>query len=320
MERSPCMLLSATRSRPAGPGRVPFRRYCPALEQLECRDPLSTSILLDGSVSRSVAGTLSEMFPPVPDEYEFQATVTGKVSVLMQAEFEYMQSQLTMVGTPVTDTAFLRSQVEGALDYVVQFEVQAGQTYQFTAGVRVFGIFGASLQGPLRLYISTETRDFSASTPHRIALDPSGLGVQMGTLETPGDVDLFAFKVSVTGRATVRLDGGARPGTEVHFDTRPGQTFGVRVFDPDNQTGVYVLTVTVIADDFPDSKVNPIVLNRKGAGRQAGRINYAGDEDVFRFRATKTGTMTLQMRNQPFTTDFAGLISSLRSELSVSPA
>src|SRR5262245_6825541 len=128
MEHTLCLLLSAARSRPAGPGRVPSRRYCPTLEQLECRNLLSTSIPLDGFGSGSGAGTL-------PGEFEFRAPVTGKISVLMHAEQELLQSQLAVIGTPVTDSAFLSSQVEGALDQVVQFEVQAGQTYRFTAGL-----------------------------------------------------------------------------------------------------------------------------------------------------------------------------------------
>ena len=85
-----------------------------------------------------------------------------------------------------------------------------------------------------------------------ISLNSSGQGIQLGTIETPGEADLFAFTASVTGRAFVRVDGGANSTQELSIDTIPGQTYKFLVSDAGNQTGPYVITVDSIADDFTD--------------------------------------------------------------------
>jgi hypothetical protein len=169
--------------------------------------------------------------------------------------------------------------------------------------------------GKYELIISTETTDFSGTTPHAIAPDASGSAVQLGTIETPGEVDLFSFTAPVTGQVTVRVDGGVT-GQLTHLLTTAGQTFGVQVFDANNGTGLYVLTITSIADDFPDNQVFPVTLNADGSGSQSGTINYSGDVDAFRFTAPVSGTMTLSMTQKPNTAN----VYMLQSSLSVSGA
>jgi SdrD B-like domain len=296
--------------------RLPQRRFVPALEQLECRVLPSTLIPLDSSGSGFSAGTLIK--PTTPAEFDFQATVSGRISVLMHAEQQGMQSLLTGVsGTTFTDETFVASEVVGARDHLVQFNnVTAGEVFHLSAGVYYdpTKLFLPYPVGPYQLYISTETTDFSAATPHMISLDSSGHGVQLGTIETPGDADLFAFTASLTGQAIVRVDGGAISNQELRVDTVPGQTYGIMVSDAGNHTGPYVLTVNSIADDFPDATVYDIDLSKTST--QSGTINYAGDLDNFRFTATQSGVMTLKMQNQFGSDD----MSTLSCALSVSGA
>jgi SdrD B-like domain len=277
---------------------------------------LSTLIQLNSSGSGFSTGTLTN--PATADAYDFRATVSGRISVLMHAEQQGMQSQLTGAsGTTFTNQTFVASQVVGAQDHLVQLDhVVAGQDIHLLAGV-IYDPTQPLLPyavGPYQLYISTETTDFSATTPHILSLDSSGQGLQLGTIETPGDADLFAFTASVTGRAFVRVDGGAVSGQELHIDTISGQTYGILVSDAGNHAGPYVLTIDSIADDFPDATVFDIDFSKTST--LSGTINYADDVDNFRFTATQSGVMTLKMQNQPGPDD----VSTLRCALSVSGA
>ncbi|MBL8796778.1 MAG: hypothetical protein JNM56_22955, partial [Planctomycetia bacterium] len=289
------LLLSTVAARSAAVARVSFHRYVPTIESLEERNLLATLIGLNGAGAGADAGTLTD--PAIPDRFEFKATVTGKISILMRAEQELMLSELSVADEPSAIGFAVASQVPGALDYFVQFDVTADQTYEFTAGVPYDPSNpGRRLDvGAYRLYLSTEASDFSAVTPHMIPLDASGLGIQLGTLETAGDQDLFAFTAKAKGRAFVRVDGGANAGQELVFDTVPGQTIGILVSR--DSAGPYVLTVNAFADDFPDAGVKTVKLDADGTGSQSGRIDYIGDVDVFRFTATKSGTMTVTMED-----------------------
>jgi hypothetical protein len=270
-------------------------------------------IHLDSTGSGFSAGTLIN--PATPAAFDFQATVPGRISVLMQAEQPGMQTLLTGAsGAPFTDETFVPSQLVGTRDGLVQFtNVAAGDVFHLSAGV-VHDPTKPAVVGAYRLYISTESTDFSATTPHVISLDSSGLGTQLGTIEAPGDADLFAFTASVTGRAFVRVDGGAISRQELRIDTTPGQTYGILVSDAGSQTGPYVLTIDSIADDFPDATVFDIDLSKTST--LSGTINYADDVDNFRFTATQSGVMTLKMQNQPGPGD----LSTLQCALAVSGA
>jgi hypothetical protein len=273
-------------------------------------------IQLNSSGSGFSAGTLTN--PATPAEFDFRATVSGKISVLMYAEQQGMQSLLTGAsGTTLSDGVFVASQLAGARDHLVQINnVVAGEELHLNAGVfydptKPFLVYPV---GAYRLYISTESTDFSARAPHMIPLDRSGLGVQLGTIEAPGDADLFAFTASVTGRAFVRVDGAAISGQELRIDTVPGKTYGIMVSDAGNHTGPYVLTINSIADDFPDATV--YTFDPSKTPTLSGTINYADDVDVFRFTATQSGVVTLKMQNQFGSDD----VSTLRCALSVSGA
>jgi hypothetical protein len=297
------------------------------LLEIEPGAPALSPLMLDDSGFGSSAGKIRRdgAGNPVADTIEFVATVDGRMTVLMRAEQPFLQSLLT-VASPATvaSEAFIAGQFAGTQDHVVQFDVVAGETYRFRAGVVLppddLPNRPPIVVGAYRLFLSTEPEDsdFSATSPHLIALDTTGFGLQLGTLETPEDEDLFAFTATVTGRTTVRIDGGADDGQEIHFLTKPGETYAVRVFDPGDRTGVYALTITSIADDLPDDKVSSIVLDASGSGNRKGSIDYADDEDVFRFTATRTGTMTLTMRNRSAGPSEG--IFTLVSEVAVSPA
>lgn len=289
-------------------------RYVLEIDPYATPTPLPP-LILDALGSGTAASTIQG---PVADVIDFEATVTGRISVLMRADQPGMQSLLSVTSAiDVVNQAYVAAEFDEARDHLIQFDVVAGNSYQFRAGVFNDPYRQKLVTGTYRLYLSTEPlgSEVSATTPRVVPLDASGSGLQLGTLETAGDMDLFAFTTTVTGRTTVRVDGGAGLDQVVHLLTTPGQTFAVQVFDRDNRTGAYVLTITSIADDFPDGAVFPIVLDDTGAGNQKGSINYAGDVDVFRFTATQTGRMTLMMQNP------AGFsLATLLSEVSVTPA
>ncbi|MBY0522880.1 MAG: hypothetical protein K2R98_05760 [Gemmataceae bacterium] len=301
-----CTVLSTLRTRPSGLVREPFRRYLPIFEQLECRNLLdATMIQLDLSGSGFATGDIGQNV----NQFEFRATVTGRISIFMHSERERMHGELTS-GIPLTefppDGNFpikgtpVPSQIASAEDSLLQFDVIIDQTYQFyaavpgQAGLTQFDYGGA--RGPYQLYLSTETSDFSATTPHVIPLDASGFGLQLGTIEKPEDQDYFAFTASATGQAFVRVGGAVNQ--ELVLNTAPGQTFGILV----SGAGPYVLTVRAVADDFPAATVTTVKLDGNGSGSQAGRINVGrinqpDDVDAFRFTAPKTGIMTITMQD-----------------------
>lgn len=325
-------------SRTRLPKRRQVPRYLPTLEQLESRAlPAATTIDLDPTGSATQAGTIQVAPPPIPgfpsltvtqDQYIFTAEVTGRVSVLMRAESADFLSKVTAPGTTILDSAVFASPLYGARDNVIQFHVDAGSTYQLVATgdrppILVDGNFLSGSTGNYELIISTETAAFPATAVLPISLDPSGSGLQLGTIASAAEVDQFSFTAPVTGQITVRVNGGVTNGglfQESHFAATAGQSFQVQVSDPDatsQQPSLYVLTITTTtanADEFPDNQVFLIALDAGGFGgfgSQSGAINYSGDTDTFRFRAPLSGTMTLIMR----TTDFSGL----QSQVSVSP-
>jgi hypothetical protein len=223
----------------------------------------------------------------------------------MRPEEQKIQSQLSGTsGTTIADQTFVPSPLPGSRDDLVEItNVTAGEVIHLSAGVS-----SLSLVGAYQLYISTEPTDFSTTTPHMISLNSSGLGVQLGTIETPGDADLFAFTPGVTGQATVRVDGGAIASQQLAIDTIPGHTYGILVSDAGNGTGPYVLTVDSIAD--------AINWDLSKTSTQSGTINFPDDVNTFRFTATQSGLVTLKMQNQPGSAD----ISTLRCALSVGGA
>jgi hypothetical protein len=149
--------------------------------------------------------------------------------------------------------------------------------------------------------------DVPAGVIQQIPLDATGAAVQLGSINFIGDTDVYSITLPVTGQTTIVIDGGTIPDQVVDFLVRQGQTFNLTIFALDDSTGDYRLTISTIEDDFPDFETSLIALNPDGSGSQEGRINYAGDEDVFRFISPVTGTMTLLMR----TPDGSGLRSSL---------
>jgi hypothetical protein len=282
-------------------------RYFPTLELLESRNlPSATVIALDSSGAGSQTGTISIDHETL--DFSVTAPVSGRVSVLMHGENQSLLSLLSVGGATVIDSAIFASTFQN-FDNVVQFQATAGQTYQLTA-TGIIQHLGSPQQ--YELIIATQTAAFSSAIVHPISLDASGLGVVLGTLETPGEVDTFSFTVPVTGQTTVRIDGG-RTGQVTQFLTTPGQSFEVQVSDPgttSQQPSLYVLTITTIADAILDSVVHPIALDPTGSGTQSGAISYAGDTDTFRFTAPVSGIMTLKMHS----------VSTLQSQVSVTPA
>src|SRR5262249_47710849 len=119
--------------------------------------------------------------------------------------------------------------------------------------------------------------------------------------------DLYTFISSVTGQTTIKVDGGVIAAQTISVLVTAGKAYAFSVFADGTATGQYQITITSIADDFPDGTTNPIVLNPDGSGVQKGTIDYASDVDVFKFTARVSGTMTLTMS----TPAYSGLRSSV---------
>jgi hypothetical protein len=65
----------------------------------------------------------------------------------------------------------------------------------------------------------------------------------------------------------------------------------------DAGTGRYTVGVSLSSDDHGDTRSTStaISLNAAGTGGASGRINFAGDRDLFRFTAARSGRITINL-------------------------
>src|SRR5262245_8400553 len=155
---------------------------------------------------------------------------------------------------------------------------------------------------------------------HALALSAIGATTQNGTIDYPGDVDVFRFVAPLSGRMMIHQDVAPSPifldpflsvydatqtllasndntgspyNSAVAIPVVAGQVYYVQAAAAQGTTGPYVLSF--LTDDFGNdfSTAQPLTLSPGGAANQAGTIESAGDADVFEFTATATGRMTV---------------------------
>lgn len=157
----------------------------------------------------------------------------------------------------------------------------------------------------------------------------TGSGSIGGVINTTGDADLFIFRATKTGLATLTvartsevgnlvvprvevntIDGqllaaGRATSTGVITITFPvvnGQAYDVQVFQDSINTGAYTLTVSDLAypDDFADKgdfgNAHAFPLQDfLGGGSVSGSIEEIGDSDLFSFEAFTSQTFTINL-------------------------
>lgn len=142
-----------------------------------------------------------------------------------------------------------------------------------------------------------------------------------GSIEQSGDVDMFRFVAPVNGWVTVSLN--ARYGSQLDpyvfvydsggnliaqdddsgtgynslLDVRvvSGATYYVKAAAYGTSTGTYALGLKATSDDYGNgfSSATALSLASNGSGSKTGKIEKPGDQDLFRFVAPISGTMTI---------------------------
>lgn len=171
-----------------------------------------------------------------------------------------------------------------------------------------------------------------------IPMDTStGSGTVNGEINTLGDADLFVFRATSDGVATITvarngaignnvvprvevysptgelLAEGRATSTGVITITAPvinGQLYDVRIFQDSTSTGAYTLSIGNIpyiddhADrpDFANASEFPL-QDFLGGGSLAGSINLPGDTDIFKFQAFTNQDFTFRVTSQDVTLD-----------------
>ena len=157
----------------------------------------------------------------------------------------------------------------------------------------------------------------------------TGIGTIGGVINTTGDTDLFLFRATKTGLATITvartsdvgnnvvprvevntIDGallgsGRATSTGVITITIPvtnGQAYDVQIFQDGVNTGAYTLTVSNLA--YPDDYANASDYGNAfgfpledflGGGSLSGSIEEIGDTDLFSFEAFTSQTFTINV-------------------------
>ncbi len=267
-------------------------------------------VSLAGSGFASLSGAIG--VPGDGDLYRFVAPAAGEVVVTQSAASgTALDSLLSAFDTG--HVLLARNDDDGhSLNSHLRLPVAAGQAYFLQAAG-----FGASTG---RYDLTLALDDFADTTAGAafVPLDAAGSGRQAGSIGPRGDVDLFRFVAPVTDRLPLILN--AAPGStfdgrlqvfdgtghlladdddsaggfnsQVQLGVVAGQTYVVQVAGFSSSTGAYDL---ILGDDFADTSATapPIVLDAAGSGVQSGRIEKAGDVDVFRFVAPVSGEVTV---------------------------
>ncbi|HJT75964.1 MAG TPA: PPC domain-containing protein, partial [Gemmataceae bacterium] len=259
--------------------------------------------------------------------FQFTAPFTGGVEVRLQALpgsgldgllFAF-DNQLAPDGTAQHN---LLAHDRGG-DVVLPLAVQKGQTYFVEAA----GAAGST--GDYALSLTPVPDDFGNDFNHAetLQLDATDAGSQAGSVEVPGDVDLFRFVAPTSGLLTVTLgptgdsalapvlsafDSSQQPialqtGTaagqavQVQFAVTAGQTYYVEASGFGISTGAYTLSlhdpvdfVLTGAHDFASAQPLSLTFGPDGtAAEQVFGPLAAGEVQFFRFNAPVTGPLAI---------------------------
>jgi hypothetical protein len=263
------------------------------------------------------------------DWFVYTATADGFLEIEQNAEQSGLDSLLGVydsTGDLITATGMLLVQNDdsnGSLNSAVSLRVTNGTTYYLLAGA-----FGQS-SGNYRLNLNL-TSDDVGNTPENSQLLQlvDGTAEFNGTLRPATDVDVFAVTLPnsgsylireiATGQSQVRpqvewidfngnlLSGGvvtSRGEAQVTVSGLAGDTIYVRARRTDSPTvltaenSAYKLTVETYQDDVANRQLGSgsLAVSASGAGFQSGRIEVSGDQDVFQFIASLSGSYDLRM-------------------------
>jgi hypothetical protein len=278
--------------------------------------PNAQPIALDATASGSQTGTIAAAGSTAV--YSFVAP-DSETFVLRQdaAPGSSLDSFLTVfdaTGNPIASN----DDSGGTLNSLVALNATAGQTYYVQAAG-----FGAST-GAYVLSIAPFVDDFgnAPATAHVITLDATGAGTQTGSIEIPGNVDLFKFTAPITGPLAIRQfaadtsnldsllivldsslntiasndDSAGTLNSFVLINVTQGQTYFVAATGYHGSIGTYVLSFTPVGNDTNNTIATArlLTLDATGAALQLGTLYYPGDVNYFQFVSPITGQLNIQ--------------------------
>jgi hypothetical protein len=159
----------------------------------------------------------------------------------------------------------------------------------------------------------------------QVSLSSAGSGSQSGKIEQAADVDMFKIVAPITGQMTIqelaasgsRIDSflyvydanqkllaqnddyNRSLNSQVVINVTAGTTYYIKAAAYRQSTGAYTVkfaTTAAATDDFGNTiaLATQVNLSSTGEGNQSGKIEQAGDVDMFKIVATATGTMTIK--------------------------
>jgi hypothetical protein len=297
---------------------------------LPVSDPFANAqtVVVSGTGITSQAGSIAT--PGEVDTFKFTAPITGLMTIELSPSpgipYAYPQrldvfdeSQNLIAHSP-TPAYFESSSVS-----VIQ-----GNNYFVEVGTNPYDI------GSYLLNFSPDDFGNTFADAHTVTLNSLGSGSQMGSIELPGDTDMFKFTAPTTGLLAIQLSGlstslsyneeltvydashntidrrSVRESslTEFSINVVAGRLYFVQVDAGDAFTGgsgPYVLKFS--PDDFSNTfdHAHPIVVDSQGFGIQTGTIELPEDVDTFQFVAPYSGLMQLQLAGPgiPFHENFS---------------
>ena len=292
------------------------------------------TLALEGTMLRSVLGKIDP--DGDVDVFRFVTAQAGRLDVAVNTI------------PPPGSAAGLRSQlaVLDASGALVAGAIDSGNQSSFvqldaTQGQEYFVMVGAAedaeadrASGEYSLIVSAgkvPDDDFgdTLNSAATLVMDEAGRGSQFGTIDQPGEVDVFSFQAPFTGQLEIALnafpastlDGeltvldttrngpvsyvGSTEGSHdslVRFRMHRGHIYYVRAGGVETSFGDYILSVapSTVRDDFGDTFETAYTLNypSSGSARLWGRIDVAGDQDMIAFLAPTTGSLTVALQPQ----------------------
>ncbi len=262
------------------------------------------------------------------DTYQFTAPFTGglRVDLAATGDLNLHPSLAAFDGSP-QHQPLDQSPFQGATTVTsLSFLVVQGQTYFIQAA-------GADTStGPYQVTFTRLSDATGHTFDTAVPVDPSGAGGPVdGTLAYPGQVDLYAFTAAQTGQVTVtqKATGSSHLDSQVNvfdanrriltfnddngadinsvdsritFPVEVGQTYYVQAAAsvnpvPGHATGDYELTFATLGTTAPPGHTfdQPgTVTLTDSAARAFGAIRSAGQLDVYRFTADRTGPLIIR--------------------------
>ncbi len=306
------------------------------LDPANIEDPVQPASVQLIALDPTGAGTQDGIInmPGDLDAFQVTATVTGLMMVQEQAApGSPLDSYLYAFDSTRAPLAN-NNDYNGTYNSLVQFNVEAGQTYYLKAAA-----YGISV-GAYVLTLSTQPSNPSApgasfATAAPLVVSATGPTVRQGTIVAAGDAEVYLFTAPVSGTITVQEQ--AAPGSPldsylyayngsqgvnnfdglqaliasdddsqgtlnslIQFNVTAGQPYYLIAAAFGTSIGAYVLTL-----NYGGAAIGPqvghtfadagtITLEPSGYGSQTGVITSPGDADMYRFVAPYTGMLSIR--------------------------